>query len=95
MQPPEEFAIDHLVFGERAQEAAAGSLGDRLAAPTRRFLDADGVQDGGDDVDHVTRRVPELATGPNPFGPMHHQRSADAAFVDPGLVTPKRRVGGA
>src|SRR5690349_16182249 len=92
MQPPEEISLNDDVFGESSHEAPSRRRRNRFAVPLGRLRNTGDFENRRYDVDHMSRSFSQFAAGRNAGGPMHHQRRADASFMNPGLVTPKRRV---
>ncbi len=92
--PPQGFGPPEVgVPGERRDEAATGRQGHARGWVLRWPIQSGQFQRRRDEVHQMARRGPEGAAIRDASGPMDDQWSRDASFMNPGLVSPERRVG--
>ena len=89
---PEQRAALRVVRRERRNEALALAGRDRVAVMLARVRGARHVEDGRHDVGQLAGMVAQPASLGDAARPVHDERRGDAAFVDPVLVEPERRV---
>ncbi len=88
MGPPDFLMEVFLIFAEERKDAFAREEMSRSVS-----FDSGEVEEGGEEIDHMGRRLPEPFRCRDALRPVGDQGRGNASFMGPGFVFAKRGIG--